>query len=69
MAAISLKKQYEKCLDASNRLDSELQELGRIASDVYGRELKADICNGDEIEFRPIDDEFICLEIEDIIKQ
>ena len=44
-------------------------ELGRIASGVYGRELKADICNGDEIEFRPIDDEFICLKIEDIIKQ
>lgn len=67
--AISLKKQYEKCLKASNNLETELQVLSRIASDVYGQELKADICPGDEIEFRPIDDEFICLKIEDIIKQ
>lgn len=69
MAAKSLKKQYKKCLDASNRLDTELQELGRIASEYYGQDLRADICNGNEIEFRTIDDAFVCLKIEDIIKQ
>ena len=68
MSANRLKKQYKKCLVASNRLESELQELGRIASEYYGQDLRADICNGDEIEFRPIDEDLVCLKIEDIIK-
>ena len=47
---------YNRCLEYSNRLDSALQELSSISSEIYGRDLHADICNGDEIEFRELDE-------------
>lgn len=39
-------------LKANNKLNSSLSELSKSASELFGSELVADICNGDEIEFR-----------------
>jgi hypothetical protein len=47
---------YNRCLEYSNKLDSALQELSSISSKIYGKELQADICDGDEIEFRELDE-------------
>ena len=68
-----LKKAEEKVLDASTKLSFALGHLSSIASEIYGEELQADLCNGDEIEFRRIDehgfvDDFDCIRIEDLEK-
>lgn len=58
-----------KAVDLSN----ELQKLSIIASEIYGEELIANLCNGFEIEFRTMDDtdglNSISLRLEDIIKK
>ena len=46
-----------KVYEASILLTSALEELGMLASDVYGEELIADLCGGAEIEFRHPNDE------------
>lgn len=74
MATINeLNKAYEKALDYSNKLMGALEKLSVIASDLYGQELKANICNGSEIEFRPEFDpdgfHTISLRLEDIIER
>lgn len=74
MATIKdLNKAYEKALDYDNKLRGALEKLSAIASDLYGQELKADICNGSEIEFRIESDpdgfHSIYLRIEDIIER
>lgn len=46
-------------LKANNKLNSSLSELSQSASELFGSELVADICNGDEIEFRKEDDDYI----------
>lgn len=46
------RKAYKKALDCSNKLIGALEKLSVIASDLYGQELNANICNGSEIEFR-----------------
>lgn len=68
-----LKKAEEKVLDAYIALSSALGNLSSIASEIYGEELQADLCGGDEIEFRRIDehgvvDDFDCIRIEDLEK-
>lgn len=46
---------YNKCLDIENKLEIELQKLSKIATEIYGKVLIADICEGNEIEFRMLD--------------
>lgn len=73
MATISqLKKQYNAVLTLSEKLTNALGTLGAIASELYGEELHADICAGDEIEFRHEDsfgyvDDMDCIRLEEII--
>ena len=66
-----LKRQYQKALDASRMLSNSLQYLSIAASRLYGEELEAEICAGDEIEFRTANDpdglNSISLKIEDIL--
>lgn len=62
----------KKVLDASAHLDSALGQLGAAASEILGYEVVADICNGDEIEFREVgdngvEDAFSCIRIEEVI--
>ena len=68
-----LKIAYERVLSVSNSLQSALEVLGCLASEVYGSELRADICNGYEIEFRQIEndiiDDFGVIRIEDLLKE
>lgn len=68
-----LNKAYEKALDCENKLMGALEKLSAIASDLYGEELLANICNGSEIEFRTEYDpdglHSISLRIEDIIER
>ena len=52
---MKLIKIYGECLDLENQLRIKLQELGKIASEIYGEVLTADICVGSEIEFRKLD--------------
>ena len=63
---------YEECLALDNRLEIKIGELGLIASEIYGAELRADMCTGSEIEFRRLcDNGFVDVNsiilIEDII--
>ena len=63
---------YGECLALDNRLETRIGKLGRIATEIYGEELRADICAGSEIEFRRLgDDGFVdsdsTILIEDII--
>ena len=74
MATIKeLNRAYKKVLDYSNKLMCALENLSSIASDLYGEELVANICNGSEIEFRTEYDpdglESTSLRIEDIIER
>jgi hypothetical protein len=65
-----LREAYDQVLDASNRLNAAQQKLGRIASYLIGFEVVADICGGEEIEFRSINDDgpddYDCIRIEQI---
>lgn len=36
----------------SNELFSALKKLGKIASEITGEDIRADLCSGEEIEFR-----------------
>lgn len=66
-----VKRQYQKALQASRMLSDSLQLLSIAASRLYGEELDAEICAGDEIEFRTANDtdslNGIALRIEDIL--
>ena len=62
----------ENCLNAANRLSCSLQRLAIAASEVLGYEVVADICEGEEIEFRRVAedgvaDAFSCIRMEEII--
>ena len=66
-----LKKAKEKVLDASIKLGSALSHLSSIATEIYGEDLQADICGGEEIEFRRRGedgyfDALDCVRLEDI---
>lgn len=57
---------------SSAKLNRALSELGRAASEILGYEVVADLCGGDEIEFRSVGehdavDDFACIRIEDIL--
>lgn len=60
------------CYNYSNSLTSALEVLASMASEVLGYEVVADICNGNEIEFRTIINDSVAnndvaIRIEDII--
>ena len=48
-------KQIDRVLQANIALSSELQKLGVMVSSIFEAEYIADICNGSEIEFHPVD--------------
>ena len=66
-----VKRHYQSALDASIMLSNSLQLLSIAASRLYGEELDAEICAGEEIEFRTANDpdglNSIALRIEDIL--
>lgn len=43
-----------RCHRLSNELTGALEELGAMASEALGYEVIADLCHGNEIEFRPV---------------
>ena len=58
----------------SSGLSGALEILGSKASEILGYEVKADICNGEEIEFRKMsEDGYVdadsCIRMEEIIKK
>lgn len=66
-----VKRYYQSALHASRMLSNSLQFLSIAASQLYGEELDAEICAGEEIEFRTVNDpdglNGIALSIEDIL--
>lgn len=62
-------KVVDKVLVRSNELVIALNELSAMASEIYGEELIADICNGEEIEFRVNGDADSILHIDDIVER
>ena len=68
-----LRKKYTQVLSALVNLETRLDELSLLASEAYGEELRADLCNGAEIEFRTSDDldglNSISIRFEDIISK
>lgn len=68
-----LRRKYSQVLSALVKLETRLDELSLLASEAYGEELRADLCNGAEIEFRTSDDldglDSISIRIEDIISK
>ena len=65
---------YADCMSINNKLERKMSELGRLATEIYGDELVADMCAGSEIEFRRLDDKgFVdsdsTIRIEDIISK
>lgn len=67
MKAKTLKKLENACFEASIKLSFALERLGEAASNILGYEVKADLCGGDEIEFRMPDDAFSVIRIEDVL--
>ena len=66
-------KAQEAAIDAEVSLNAALGHLAALASEVLGREVVADLCGGDEIEFRSVNnsgvaDAFDTILIEDILR-
>mgnify|MGYP006923039310 FL=1 len=66
-----VKRRYQSALHASIMFSNSLQLLSIAASQLYGEELDAQICAGEEIEFRTANDpdglNGVALRIEDIL--
>ena len=62
-------KQYHKTEDAISHAESEAQILSCLVSEALGKEITADICDGNEIEFRIEDEDYSTIVIDDIIKE
>ena len=74
MTERQLRTLEENCLNDANRLYCSLQQLAIAASEVLGYEVVADICEGEEIEFRRVAedgvaDAFSCIRMEEIIER
>lgn len=68
-----LRKSYNRVERLNSEIINERGKLSALASEMLGYDVVADLCNGDEIEFRrmlpdgtPDNDD--CIRIEDIIK-
>ena len=64
---------YKYVEEKLNDLDLAVQALSRVASEAVGIELHADVCSGDEIEFRLTDENGLgdpetCIRIEDVLE-
>ena len=68
-----LERAYRNVCIAANKLSKSLEILSSVASELYGEELHADLCSGEEIEFRRLKnghiDDYDTLRIEDIMKE
>jgi hypothetical protein len=60
---------YNNVMKAESVLSIRLQILANIASEIYGEELSADLCEGPEIEFRHEGDAFDVVRLEDILSR
>lgn len=49
-------RKQNQVLSFFNEMQGSLEELSVLASEAYGEELNAVLCNGGEIEFRTSDD-------------
>lgn len=49
-------RKREQVLSSFNQTLGFLEELSILASEAYGEDLRADLCNGGEIEFRTSND-------------
>ena len=63
-----------RCYKYSTELLGALGDLSKAATEILGYEVLADLCPGEEIEFRPISNEgyvdvFECITMEDIISK
>ena len=68
-----LLKAYDMVIDVATELNARLGKLGKLATDVYGENLTADLCGGYEIEFRRNDENgFIdaddCIRLETLLE-
>lgn len=57
MGKRELVEQYKSCINISNLLQSELGKLSGLASKFLGFNVEANICTGNEIEFRKISED------------
>ncbi len=67
-----LKRLEKKVYDYESKLSGSLEELAIAASLALGYEVVADLCKGNEIEFRVYDDNGVpdadsCIKIEEVI--
>lgn len=74
MTKKQLLRQQSRCLEYSNKMFGALEVLSQLASTVLEYEVRADICNGGEIEFRRVDefnyvDSNCTIRIEDVLKR
>lgn len=65
-------RKQNQVLSSFNQTQGFLEELSILASEAYGEDLHADLCNGGEIEFRTSDDPDglngdSCIRLEDVI--
>ena len=49
---MKIRKLYDEVLRQKNKLDNAIEQLSKRASEIYGKDLVADLCSGFEIEFR-----------------
>ena len=49
---MTIRELYNEVIRQNNNLNNAIEQLSKKASEIYGRELIADICSGFEIEFR-----------------
>ena len=47
---------YADCMSLNNKLECKIGKLSLLATEIYGEELRADMCAGSEIKFRKLDD-------------
>ena len=61
-----------KVYDLSASLSAQLGILGRVASEILGYQVDAELCHGDELEFRVVEKDGIidpdsCIRMEEVI--
>ena len=66
-----LRRAISRVRNLENQLSGALAQLSDIATEIYGEDLQADLCNGSEIEFRRRGDDgyfdaLDCVRVEDI---
>lgn len=73
MTKRQIQRLYDRCLDLDASLAAALGTLGKAASEIIGEELRADLCEGGEIEFRHMVgdyvDDYDCVRLEDILSK